>query len=122
MKGFLFVLGLAAFMPSILMANENAQIEAKLIPPTKPNPNDLSRTVEVDVKGVDIVHAAKAKEEPKKGQGHLHYQLDSNPTVATTSKKLSFYGLTPGQHVVKVSLAGNDHQPLGPSQQVRLHV
>src|SRR5919202_895390 len=41
--------------------------------------------VQVQVTGIDIVDPATANEKPEPGQGHLHYQLDSGPIVATTA-------------------------------------
>ena len=76
--------------------------------------------VQVQVTGIDIVDPAMANEKPAPGQGHLHYQLDSGPIVATTATKLDFHKLAPGKHQITVMLAGNDHQPLGPKE--TLHV
>src|SRR5215472_13559922 len=76
--------------------------------------------VQVQVAGIDIVDPATANEKLVPGQGHLHYQLDSGPIVATTATKLDFHKLTPGKHQIMVMLAGNDHNPLGPKE--TLHV
>ena len=73
-------------------------------------------TVEVKVTGIKLVDPAKANEQPKAGEGHLHYQVDDGPIVATPAMKLSFHGLSSGQHKILVALAGNDHNPLGPQQ------
>jgi len=73
-------------------------------------------TVKVEVTGIEIVDPATVNEKPRAGQGHLHYQVDNDPIVATTAKKLSFHELAPGKHTIKVVLAGNDHSPLGPEQ------
>jgi hypothetical protein len=73
-------------------------------------------TVRVTVKGVAIVDPALSKEQPRPGEGHLHYQVDDGPVVATTATKLSFHGLKPGVHRITVVLAANDHTPLGPQQ------
>jgi hypothetical protein len=42
--------------------------------------------------------------------------------VATTATKLSFHELAPGDHRIEVTLAGNDHQPLIPSETLRVTV
>jgi len=76
--------------------------------------------VQVRVAGIDIVDPAMANEKPEPGQGHLHYQLDSGPIIATTATKLDFHKLSPGKHQITVMLAGNDHNPLGPRE--TLHV
>ncbi len=73
-------------------------------------------TVDVKVTGIKMTDPAAANEKPVAGQGHLHYQVDDGPVIATTTMKLSFHGLTSGQHKIVVTLAGNDHNPLGPQQ------
>lgn len=81
-----------------------------------------SATVEVKTTGVEIIDPAKVNEMPKPGQGHLHYQVDGGPVIATTATKLSFHGLTSGPHKIVVMLAGNDHNPLGPQQTLEVTV
>lgn len=81
-----------------------------------------SATVEVKTTGVEIIDPAKANEIAKPGQGHLHYQIDGGPVIATTATKLSFHGLTSGPHKIVVMLAGNDHNPLGPQQTLEVTV
>ena len=83
---------------------------------------DGAATVEVTVSGVELMDPAAAKEQPVPGQGHLHYQVDKGPVVATPSAKLSFHELAPGTHTIMVVLAGNDHKPLGPQQQLTVTV
>lgn len=70
-------------------------------------------TVRVEVAGVELVDPASVNEQPKSGQGHLHYQVDDGPIIATTAAKLSFHGLAAGQHKIVVTLAANDHSPAG---------
>jgi hypothetical protein len=65
---------------------------------------------------------ATVNEKAKAGQGHLHYQVDDDPIVATTAKKLSFHALSSGKHTIKVVLAGNDHSPLGPEQTLDVNI
>lgn len=79
-------------------------------------------TVDVKVTGIKIVDPAEANEKPVAGQGHLHYQVDDGPVIATTTMKLSFHGLTPGAHKIVVTLAGNDHNPLGPQQTLNVTI
>jgi hypothetical protein len=69
-----------------------------------------------------VIDPAKANEKPIAGQGHLHYQLDNGPVIATPTPKLSFHRLTPDVHTIVVTLAGNDHKPLGPQQKVMVTV
>lgn len=79
-------------------------------------------TVEVKTTGIELIDPAKVNEQPKAGQGHLHYQVDSGPIIATTTTKLSFHGLTAGAHKIQVTLAGNDHNPLGPQQTLEVMI
>jgi hypothetical protein len=79
-------------------------------------------TVKVDVTGVKMVDPATVNEKPMKDQGHLHYQVDDGPVIATTAGKLSFHGLKPGTHRITVALAANDHSPLGPQQVLQVTI
>lgn len=79
-------------------------------------------TVEVKTTGIELIDPAKVNEQPKAGQGHLHYQVDNGPIIATTTTKLSFHGLTAGAHKIQVTLAGNDHNPLGPQQTLEVTI
>ena len=79
-------------------------------------------TVEVKTTGIKLIDPASVKEQPSAGQGHLHYQVDNGPVIATTATKLSFHGLTPGPHKIIVMLAGNDHNPLGPQQTLEVTI
>ncbi len=79
-------------------------------------------TVVVTTSGVELVDPAISMEKAVAGQGHLHYQLDKGPIVATPTAKLSFHELAPGPHTIVVVLAGNDHKPLGPKEQLTLTV
>jgi hypothetical protein len=79
-------------------------------------------TVDVKVTGIRIIDPAIVKEKPRTGQGHLHYQVDDGPIIATTARKLSFHGLTTGPHKIVVTLAGNDHNPLGPQETLNVTI
>lgn len=79
-------------------------------------------TVEVKTTGIELLDPAKANEMAKPGQGHLHYQVDGGPIIATPATKLSFHGLTPGAHKIVIMLAGNDHNPLGPQQTLEVTI
>ncbi|HKY30213.1 MAG TPA: hypothetical protein VJM12_19945 [Pyrinomonadaceae bacterium] len=79
-------------------------------------------TVEVKTTGINLTDPAKANEMAKAGQGHLHYQVDGGPVIATTTTKLSFHGLSSGPHKIVVMLAGNDHTPLGPQQTLEVTI
>jgi hypothetical protein len=86
-------------------------LSAKLLDPEK-KAQKYEATVEVQVAGIQLVDSAKANEQPAQGQGHLHYQVDNGPIIATTATKLSFQELSAGQHKIMVMLVGNDHKPL----------
>ncbi len=94
---------------------------AKLIDADK-KASARSATVEVTTSGVELTDPAVSNEKPVPGQGHLHYQLDKGPVIATPTAKLSFHELAPGPHTILIVLAGNDHKPLGPQQQLTLTV
>lgn len=94
---------------------------AKLIDPEK-KAAERAATVEVTTSGVQLVDPALSMEKNVPGQGHLHYQLDKGPVVATPTAKLSYHELTPGAHTIVVMLAGNDHKPLGPQQTLTVTV
>ena len=79
-------------------------------------------TVEVTTSGIELVDPAISMEKAVAGQGHLHYQVDKGPVIATPSAKLSFHELAPGPHTILIVLAGNDHKPLGPQQQLTVTV
>ena len=94
---------------------------AKLIDPDK-KAAERAATVEVTTSGIQLVDPALSMEKNVPGQGHLHYQLDKGPVVATPAPKLSYHELTPGSHTIVVVLAGNDHKPLGPQQTLTVTV
>jgi hypothetical protein len=97
------------------------KVSATLVDPEK-NSGRQTATVAVKVSGVEVVDPATVNEQPKKGQAHFHYQLDSGPVIATTATKLSFHELSPGDHRIVVMLAGNDHAPLGAQETVSLRI
>jgi hypothetical protein len=83
---------------------------------------DKSATVQVKVDGAKLIDPATTNKKPTAGQGHLHYQVDDGPVIATTTTKLSFHGLKPGKHQIVVMLANNDHTPAGPQQTLEITV
>ena len=98
-------------------AQEKAAMSAKLLDPDKKAASG-GATVEVTTSGVQLTDPALSNEKPVPGQGHLHYQVDKGPVVATPTAKLSYHELAPGSHTILVVLVGNDHKPLGPQQQL----
>jgi hypothetical protein len=99
----------------------SATMTAKLVD-SEAKAKKQSAVVEVMVKGVNLVDPAKVNEKPAKGEGHLHYQVDDGPIIATTAPKLSFHGLKQGSHTIVVALAANDHSPLGPQEKLTVSV
>jgi hypothetical protein len=79
-------------------------------------------TVQVDVRNTRLVDPDEVAAQPTAASGHLHYQVDEGPVVATTATKLSFHGLGTGNHVIKVTLAGHDHKPISPSQALNVTI
>lgn len=98
-----------------------ATLTARLVDPEK-KAKEKTATVQVTVKGIALIDPAAVKEQPRKGQGHLHYRVDDGPVIATTAPKLSFHELSPGQHRILVMLAANDHSPLGPQQTLNVTI
>jgi hypothetical protein len=118
LTSFLAVKTIDAQTPSVSM---KPTMTAKLVDPDK-KAAEGAATVEVTVSGVELTDPAIANEKPVPGQAHLHYQVDKGPVVATTAAKLSYHELTAGAHTIVVVLAGNDHKPLGPQQQLTVNV
>jgi hypothetical protein len=123
-----FVLGVVASAqygsgskPQTTAAKGTATLTARLVDAEK-KAQQKAATVDVRVTGIKIIDPAKVNEQPRAGQGHLHYQVDDGPIIATTTTKLSFHGLTAGQHKIVVTLAGNDHNPLGPQETLNVTI
>jgi hypothetical protein len=102
-------------------AGQPATLMAKLVDAEK-KAKEKAATVQVMVKGIALIDPAKVNERPRRGQGHLHYQVDNGPVIATTTTKLSFHELSLGEHRIVVMLAGNDHKPLGPQETLTVTV
>jgi hypothetical protein len=98
-----------------------ATLDASLVNPEKLSAKKAA-TVQVKVDGVELVDPASVNEQPKAGQGHLHYRVDDDPVIATTVTKLSFHDLKPGAHKIMVMLAANDHTPLGPQKTLNVSI
>jgi hypothetical protein len=96
-------------------------LSAKLVDAEK-HAKEQAATVEVTVAGIQIIDPAAVNEQPKEGQGHFHYQLDSGPLIATTAPKLSFHELSAGEHKITVRLVSSDHQPLGPQETLTVSI
>jgi len=96
-------------------AGTTPELSAKLTDPEK-KAQEHTATVEVKVAGIQLIDPAAVNEQPQQGQGHLHYQVDTGPVIATTTTKLSFHELSSGSHEITVMLVSNDHQPLGPRE------
>jgi hypothetical protein len=97
------------------------ELSAHLVDPEK-KAQEQTATVEVKVVGIQLIDPAAVHEEPQQGQGHLHYQVDTGPLIATTTTKLSFHELSSGSHKITVMLVGNDHQALGPRETLTVTV
>jgi outer membrane murein-binding lipoprotein Lpp len=97
------------------------ELSAKLSDPEK-KAQEHTATVEVKVAGIQLIDPAAVNEQPQQGQGHLHYQVDTGPVIATTSTKLSFHELSSGAHEITVMLVSSDHQPLGPSETLTVNI
>jgi hypothetical protein len=96
-------------------AGATPELSAKLSDAEK-KAQEHTATVEVRVAGIQLIDPAAVNEQPQQGQGHLHYQVDTGPVIATTTTKLSFHELSSGSHEITVMLVSSDHQPLGPRE------
>ena len=103
------------------MAHGNLKLTAVLVD-AEAKAQKKEATVKVTVTGATMTDPALAKEKPKTGQAHLHYQVDNGPIIATTTTKLSFHELTPGEHKIMVVLSANDHSPLGPQETLTVRI
>ncbi len=115
------MLGVLVSCPLIAQAAMTATLEATLVDAAN-KAEAKTATVQVTVSGVKLIDPDKTHGQAKKGQGHLHYQLDNGPVIATTAPKLSFHGLSSGQHTLVVMLAGNNHEPLGPKEALTFQI
>jgi len=118
LTAFLAVPGMNAQAPGVAT---RPTIIAKLIDPDRKAAGG-GATVEVTTSGIELTDPAMSNEKPVPGQGHLHYQVDKGPIIATPVAKLSFHELVPGAHTILVVLAGTDHKPLGPQQQLTVPI
>lgn len=110
--------GLKPILPG---AGPTPELSATLSDPEK-KAQEGTPTVEVKVAGIQLIDPAAVNEQPQQGQGHLHYQVDNGPVIATTTTKLSFHELSLGSHKITVMLVGNDHQPLGPRETLTVNI
>lgn len=106
---------------SVATREFSGQLTAWLVDPEQ-KAQKGEATVQVRVQGLKIVDPATRNEQPREGEGHLHYRIDSGPVIATTATKLSFHELSPGEHQVSVVVAANDHRELGQAQQMKVVV
>jgi len=64
-------------------------------------------TVETDM-SISPEHYNMAR---KEGEGHIHLYLDDQSKITLKEPSMTFSGLKPGKHEIKVSLHNNDHTP-----------
>src|SRR5688572_18299566 len=122
-----------ASLPLIVLAagaacGESGETDAIITSPSQGSTVDAGNvTVAVDVKKFDVVD--KIGEEPRDGEGHVHYYIDVGeiPTVdgepATTDEgtyhaqattQFTWEDVEAGEHSFAVQLVNNDHTPLSP--------
>ena len=119
MKGFIAVAVAAVVAGSVVLyadvaAPSKASLSAALVD-AEHRALRKEAFVEVTVKGLKLVDPSDGGR-PKAGEGHLLYQVDSGPVFATAATRMAFLELAPGKRVIKVTLAANDHLPLGPAR------
>ena len=110
--------GIRALAPE---AGPAPELSATLNDPDK-RAQEQTATVELKVSGIQLIDSAAVHEQPRRGQGHVHYQVDTGPVIATTATKLSFHALSSGSHKITVMLVDNAHQPLGPRATLTVNI
>ncbi|HLZ34621.1 MAG TPA: hypothetical protein VKP13_11425 [Nitrospira sp.] len=68
--------------------------------------------VVVQTDGVKLVSATN-ETIPKLDEAHIQYKLDDGPVRNSTEPTWTFDDLSPGEHEIHVSLAGNDNRVIG---------
>jgi hypothetical protein len=74
------------------------------------------------VEDFELVDSASVREQPRIGQGHIHYRVDDGPVIATAATKLSLHELKAGPHRIEVVLVGNDHKPIGEAEVLKVTI
>src|SRR5687768_7544244 len=69
-----------------LDAQMKATMTAKLVD-AEQKAAQRAATVEITTSGVELIDPAISNEKPVAGQGHLHYQVDKGPVIATPSAR-----------------------------------
>jgi uncharacterized protein DUF6130 len=118
----IFVVGISFW--SSVEARYGDSKEGVDVPPSQPTiaahlvdeqKNALKSTaiVEVTTDGIRLIDPALAVKGAGKTEGHVHYQVDDGFVIATPDTKLAFHGLSPGQHRIAITLADDNHKPIG---------
>ncbi|MDQ4075282.1 MAG: DUF6130 family protein [Chloroflexota bacterium] len=130
------LLTLFVFLLLVLSAHPTTFAQGPQLTVMEPNEGatitDDTVTVRFDVENFEIVpstvpleEAGEHPEANQPGQGHLHFMLDLQPVVVHESEEpYTFSDIAPGEHVLMVELANNDHSALSPPvvQQIRFRV
>jgi hypothetical protein len=98
-----------------------AAFEATLVD-AEAKARERAASVQVDLRSVRMTDPDATTGKPAAGEAHLHYQLDDGPVIATTATKLGFHELAPGNHLIKITLAGNDHKPVSAQQTINVTI
>ena len=77
--------------------------------------------VQVHTDGVRLVTPG-SKAESKDDEAHLQYRLDHQQAIDTTQTNMRFTGLSQGDHIIQVALAGNDNKPMGHQTTLKVHI
>jgi hypothetical protein len=119
---FVCVAASILFLSPVLAASAaDPQLDAEVVDADVNSANG-NALIRVAVTGVQLIDADDAGSTPRIGQGHLHYQVDDGPVIATSASKLAFHELKPGEHQIRVTLVGNDHKPTGPEETVTVMI
>ncbi len=116
---FLVTIIVSLMILTLAVAADTAKVavsfEAKLVD-QEANSSKHSAVVEVKASGLTLIDPVLSSKMNTTPEGHFHYQVDNGFIIATPVNKLAFHNLTSGQHQIAVSLADNDHKPIGQPQ------
>lgn len=122
---FLVTIILSFLVLTLAVKADNAKVavsfEAKLVD-QEANASKHSAVVEAKASGLTLIDPALSSKMNTMPEGHFHYQVDNGFVIATPVNKLAFHNLTSGKHQIMVSLADNEHKPIGPVQMLTVTI
>lgn len=87
------------------------ELAAELVDPSA-NAKQHRAVVAVRIAGVELVNSNTAISALKLNEGHIQYQVDDQPAIDSTSTRMQFDNLSPGEHHIQAVLVDNDNHPV----------